>query len=248
MNINTQIPLITIENIQVILQQHVILQDISLNLESNQIITLIGPNGAGKTTLVKVILGLIKPQKGTVQRRPEIRIGYMPQRLQIDATLPITVERFLQLGGTVDKQKIQRALSEVGASHTLKRPLQQISGGETQRILLARALLRSPDLLVLDEPIQGVDVAGQYELYELIASIRQQRNCGILMVSHDLHLVMAATDWVICLNQHICCFGHPETVTQHPAYLALFGRRAAHDLAIYTHHHQCAKHGFTDTN
>lgn len=239
----SQIPLITIENIQVSLQQHVILQDISLNLHSNQIITLIGPNGAGKTTLVRVVLGLLKPQQGKVQRRPNLRIGYMPQRLQVDVTLPITVERFLQLSGT--KQKIQPTLTEVGAIKTLKRPLQQISGGEMQRVLLARALLRQPDLLVLDEPIQGVDVSGQYELYELIAAIRQQRGCGILMVSHDLHLVMAATDWVVCLNQHICCSGHPETVTQHPAYLALFGRR--HDLAIYTHHHQCQKHGIVDS-
>ena len=245
--INKQISLISIEKIQVTLQKQVILQDISLNLYSNQIITLIGPNGAGKTTLVRVILGLLKPEYGRVQRHPNIRIGYMPQRLQVDVTLPITVERFLQLSGTTEIAKIQQTLSEVGASQTLKRPLQQISGGEMQRVLLARALLRNPDLLVLDEPIQGVDVAGQYELYELIAAIRQQRGCGILMVSHDLHLVMAATDWVVCLNQHICCSGHPETVTQHPAYLALFGRRAAHDLAVYTHHHHCQKHGIIET-
>ncbi len=146
--------------------------------------------------------------------------------------------RFLSLGSPKKNAVLQQALEEVGAVHVFKRPLQSISGGEMQRVLLARALLREPDLLVLDEPIQGVDITGQYELYELIAQIRQQRDCGILMVSHDLHLVMSATDYVMCLNQHICCSGHPETVTQHPAYLELFGARAAQDLAIYTHHHK----------
>jgi zinc transport system ATP-binding protein len=231
--------LIQLHDVSVKFHQHLALQNISLNLNRREIVTLIGPNGAGKSTLVRVILGLLQPYAGIVMRQTGIRIGYMPQKLHIDAVLPLTVERFLTLQGEQPKQILQQTLSEVGVKLALlKRPIQQISGGEMQRVLLARALLREPDLLVLDEPIQGVDVIGQYELYELIAKIRTQRGCGILMVSHDLHLVMAATDLVVCLNQHICCMGHPETVSQHPAYQALFGIRAAADLAIYAHHHR----------
>ena len=225
--------LIELYNIGVSFGSYQALQHISLTLRQNEIITLIGPNGAGKTTLVKVVLGLLHPQQGQVIRQPHLRIGYMPQRLMIDPILPLNVERFLSLGN--NKQSIPKILEEVGASQVLKRPLQKISGGELQRVLLARALLREPDLLVLDEPIQGVDITGQYELYELIAQLRNQRGCGILMVSHDLHLVMSATDYVVCLNQHLCCSGHPETVSQHPAYLHLFGSRGGSDLAIYAH-------------
>lgn len=214
-----------------------VLQDISLTVQRGEIITLIGPNGAGKTTLVRVILGLLTPHQGQVWRPPDLRVGYMPQRLTVNPTLPLTVARFLSLGGLTEPSTLQQVLLEVGMTHLLNRPLQKISGGELQRVLLARALLRQPDLLVLDEPIQGVDITGQYELYELIARLRKQRGCGILMVSHDLHLVMAATDYVICLNQQVCCCGHPKTVSLHPAYLKLFGHRAGHDLAIYTHHH-----------
>lgn len=238
---NSDTVLIQVRNVSVLFQQHTALDNVSLDVQRGEIITLIGPNGAGKSTLVRVVLGLLKPQTGSVFRQAGIRIGYMPQRLSIDPVLPLTVERFLSLGSRKNQNQnklvLETALNEVGASGLLKRPLQGISGGEMQRVLLARALLREPDLLVLDEPIQGVDIIGQYELYELIAQIRTQRGCGILMVSHDLHLVMSATDQVVCLNQHLCCSGHPETVTKHPAYLALFGKRAARDLAIYTHHH-----------
>ncbi len=234
---NSDTVLIQVRNVSVLFQQHIALDNVSLDVQRGEIITLIGPNGAGKSTLVRVVLGLLKPKTGSVFRQAGIRIGYMPQRLSIDPVLPLTVERFLSLGSRKKKSVLETALEEVGAIRLFKRPLQGISGGEMQRVLLARALLREPDLLVLDEPIQGVDIIGQYELYELIAQIRTQRNCGILMVSHDLHLVMSATDQVVCLNQHLCCSGHPETVTKHPAYLALFGERAARDLAIYTHHH-----------
>ncbi len=234
---NSDTVLIQVRNVTVQFQQHTALDNVWLDVQRGEIVTLIGPNGAGKSTLVRVVLGLLKPQIGSVFRQAGIRIGYMPQRLSIDPVLPLTVERFLSLGSNQKKSALETALEEVGAVGLLKRPLQGISGGEMQRVLLARALLREPDLLVLDEPIQGVDIIGQYELYELIAQIRTQRNCGILMVSHDLHLVMSATDKVVCLNQHLCCSGHPETVTKHPAYLALFGERAARDLAIYTHHH-----------
>lgn len=234
---STKSLLVQVHDVNVQFQQHIALQNVSLTIERGEIITLIGPNGAGKSTLVRVVLGLLKPQTGHVFRQNGIRIGYMPQRLSINPVLPLTVARFLNLGNAKKNAILQQMLEEVGAANVLKRPIQNISGGEMQRVLLARALLRSPDLLVLDEPIQGVDITGQYELYELIAQIRKQRGCGILMVSHDLHLVMSATDYVICLNQGICCSGHPETVTQHPAYLKLFGARAAQDLAIYTHHH-----------
>ncbi|RKZ47862.1 MAG: zinc ABC transporter ATP-binding protein ZnuC [Candidatus Parabeggiatoa sp. nov. 2] len=230
--------LVQISKVCVQFQQHTALQDVSLDVRRGEIITLIGPNGAGKSTLVRVVLGLLTPQAGSVFRQPGIRVGYMPQRLSVDSVLPLTVARFLTLSNVKKTAVIQQILKEVGAAHVFKRPLQNISGGEMQRVLLARALLREPDLLVLDEPIQGVDITGQYELYELIAKIRKQRGCGILMVSHDLHLVMAATDHVVCLNKKVSCYGHPETVTKHPAYLELFGARAARDLAIYSHHHR----------
>jgi zinc transport system ATP-binding protein len=229
--------LVQANEITVKFQKYVALQAVSLTIERGKIITLIGPNGAGKSTLVKVVLSLITPQQGEVFRQKNLRVGYMPQKLNLDPMLPLTVERFLNLGQRQPKSQIKSLLQEVGASSVLKRPLQNVSGGELQRVLLARALLREPELLVLDEPVQGVDVIGQYELYELIAQLRHQRGCGILMVSHDLHLVMAATDEVVCLNQHICCAGHPALVSQHPAYLQLFGARAGRDLAIYSHHH-----------
>jgi len=168
-----------------------------------------------------------------------LRIGYMPQKLQIDASLPLTVQRFLLLSPGAKKAAALAALTEVGAEHLLQRPLQQVSGGELQRILLARALLREPDLLVLDEPVQGVDVNGQIELYQLITRLRDRYGCGVLMVSHDLHLVMATTNTVVCLNRHVCCSGHPEQVSLDPAFVAMFGEQAS-ALAVYSHHHDHA--------
>lgn len=214
-----------------------ILQDVSLDIEQGQIVTLIGPNGAGKTTLVKLALGLLTPQHGVVSRSRDLRIGYMPQKLRLETTMPIRTGRFLKLVPGADDAAISTALQEVGASSVLHSSLHDLSGGELQRVLLARALLLKPQLLVLDEPVQGVDLKGQAELYQLITRIRDQRQCGVLMVSHDLHLVMSATDEVICLNQHICCQGHPEQVSNDPAYLELFGRQGAEAMAIYTHHH-----------
>lgn len=213
-----------------------ILKDASLTLEQGKIVTLIGPNGAGKTTLVRCLLGLIAPDEGNLERVSDLRIGYMPQKLHLDASLPLTVKRFLALGG---KPRIaeDEVLATTGISHLASSPMQKLSGGETQRVLLARALLRDPQLLVLDEPVQGVDVTGQAALYALIGEIARSRNCGVLLVSHDLHLVMATTDTVICLNQHVCCSGHPEKVTNDPAYLALFGHGQRPQMAIYTHHH-----------
>ena len=214
-----------------------VLAGVELAVHEGEIVTLIGPNGAGKSTLVRVVLGLLRPLRGSVFLRAGTRIGYMPQHVAIDRTLPLTVRRFVSLSGAPARATLLAALDEVGAARVIDSPVQDISGGEFRRVLLARALLREPDLLVLDEPVQGVDVTGQAELFELISEIRRRRGCGVLMVSHDLHLVMAATDQVVCLNSHVCCTGHPEAVSRHPAYLALFGPRVAAELALYAHRH-----------
>ena len=223
--------------ITVAIDGRAVLAEIELAVAENEIVSIIGPNGAGKTTLLRVALGLLEPDAGDVWRRPGIRIGYVPQRLTIDPVLPLTVRRFLALGRVAAEGEYREVLAEVGIEHLLARPVQQVSGGEFQRLLLARALLRNPHLLVLDEPVQGVDVTGQAEIYGLIARIRDRRGCGVLLVSHDLHLVMAATDRVLCINHHLCCAGHPEAVSRHPEYVALFGPRVAEGLAPYTHRH-----------
>ncbi|MFC6670580.1 zinc ABC transporter ATP-binding protein ZnuC [Marinobacterium aestuariivivens] len=217
-------------------RNHVI-QNISLELHRGCITTLIGPNGAGKTTLVRVVLGLIKPSAGEVWREPGLRIGYMPQKLHIDQTFPLTVERFLKTARRQSPEALERALTDVGASRLLMQSIHSLSGGEMQRVLLARALLQEPNLLVLDEPVQGVDINGQIELYKLIARIRDQRGCGVLMISHDLHLVMSSTDHVVCMNRHVCCSGHPEQVSNDPSFIEMFGIPGAENLALYSHHH-----------
>ncbi len=221
-----------------------ILGDVSAKIAAGEIVTLIGPNGAGKTTLVRVMLGLVRPDKGTIIRRPGLRVGYMPQKLHLDPSLPLTVDGFLRLGIPRSRRgrgRREALLAEVGAQTLKDSPIQDISGGELRRVMLARALLRDPGVLVLDEPVQGVDVSGQAELYHLIGRIRDQRGCGVLMVSHDLHLVMAATDRVVCLNRHVCCAGHPSAVSRHPEFISLFGPGIAGELAIY-HHDQDHDH------
>ncbi len=217
-----------------------VLHDVSLAVHAGEIVTLIGPNGSGKTTLLRVLLGLLEPNAGSVMRKTGLTIGYVPQQLHVEPTLPLTVGRFLSLCAPRTARRaatLEGALAEVGVGGLLESPFQTLSGGELKRVLLAQALLREPDLLVLDEPSAGVDVAGQEELHGLLRQIRTTRGCGVLLVSHDLHLVMAATDRVVCLNHHICCTGRPEAVSQHPEYLALFGRRLTETLAVYTHHH-----------
>lgn len=231
--------LIQLQGVAVGFNGQAVLDDVQLSVRPGEIVTLIGPNGAGKTTLVRVVLGLLQPDRGKVRRAPRLRIGYMPQKLQIDPSLPLTVLRFLLLVPGTRRPAVEAALAEVGAEHLIARPLQQVSGGELQRILLARALLRQPDLLVLDEPVQGVDVNGQIELYQLITRLRDRYGCGVLMVSHDLHLVMATTNTVVCLNRHVCCSGHPEQVSLDPAFVAMFGEQAS-ALAVYNHHHDHA--------
>jgi len=229
--------LVTLENISVHFARRPVLSGISLTLTPGRILTLLGPNGAGKSTLVRVVLGLLAPTSGQVQRDAGLRIGYVPQKLHIDPTLPVSVERFMLLTRGAKRADVLPALKRVQAGHLLNAPLQKLSGGETQRVLLARALLNQPQLLVLDEPTQGVDVNGQVALYDLIDQLRHELNCAVLMVSHDLHLVMAKTDEVLCLNHHICCSGTPEAVSQHPEFIAMFGPRGAQQLAIYRHNH-----------
>jgi zinc transport system ATP-binding protein len=214
-----------------------VLSGIDIEVRPDEIVTLIGPNGAGKTTLVRILLGLIPPGSGEVARRPGLIVGYLPQHLDIDPVLPITVSRLLQLTHRPGPGEMTAALAEAGAAHLIGRSVQSLSGGELQRVLLARALSRNPDLLVLDEPIQGIDAAGQTELYGLISKIRARRGCGVLMISHDLHIVMASTDRVVCINRHLCCSGRPETVSRHPEYMAMFAPREAAGLAVYTHSH-----------
>jgi zinc transport system ATP-binding protein len=234
-------PLVELSGIRVAFDRRLALDAVSLTLRRGEIVTIIGPNGAGKTTLLRVVLGLQRPDAGRIERQPGLRIGYLPQRLAIDETLPLTVRRFLTLVPGA-RPRLATALAEVGAGHTLDLPVQTLSGGEMQRVLLARALMREPELLVLDEPVQGVDITGQAELFALIRRIREKRGCGVLLVSHDLHLVMAATDHVICLNHHVCCSGLPEVVSRDPAYRALFGS-AVDGFALYAHHHDHSHDG-----
>lgn len=214
-----------------------ILEHIDITIAAGEIVTLIGPNGAGKSTLVQLLLGIGAPDSGTIQQAAGLRIGYVPQLMPLEPVLPLTVARLMRLTMRASQEQVLAALSETGVAHLIDASAHTLSGGERQRVLLARALLRAPDLLVLDEPCQGVDFAGQAELYQLIGRIRDRRGCGILIVSHDLHLVVGAADRVLCLNRHICCSGTPEGVAQDPEYLKLFGAQAAEAFGVYTHGH-----------
>lgn len=237
------IPLIEGRNISHAFSGKVILHNINLTVRNNEIVTIIGPNGTGKTTLVRIMLGLLKPDSGSVQLKEHIHIGYMPQKLVVDPIFPLTVEHFLKLKHRKKTPPSAAAVlsiaEETGIAAILKHQLYSVSGGELQRILLARALLADPELLVMDEPVQGLDVHGQTEFYRLIEKIRGTRHCGILMISHDLHMVMATTDHVVCINHHICCEGLPEDVSKNPAYLSLFGLGEAEKetVAVYKHSH-----------
>jgi zinc transport system ATP-binding protein len=230
-------PLIELSDVSLRLDGTEVLQHVDLTLRPGEIVTLIGPNGAGKTTLLRVALGLTKPTSGRVRRKRGATFGYVPQRFAVDPTLPLTVGRFLSLPRRRRRDQVAAALAEVGVPEAIDRELPTLSGGEFQRVMLARALLRRPDVLVLDEPLQGVDVTGQVALFELIAQLRRAHGFAVLMVSHDLHLVMRQTDHVLCLNHHVCCRGEPESVSRHPDYQRLFGTEAARALAVYSHAH-----------
>lgn len=214
-----------------------LLTGVDLDIRQGEIVTLIGPNGAGKTTLVRLVLAIERPDDGEIRRKAGLRIGYVPQRFDVDAAIPMTVERFLSLGLDVAAGPVEKRLAEVGADKLAGRQLSRLSGGELQRVLIARALLRRPDLLVLDEPVRGVDYVGEAELYALIGRLRQRHGFAVLLVSHDLHVVMAQSDRVVCLNRHVCCSGVPHAVAAHPEYVRLFGPEVARSLAIYHHHH-----------
>lgn len=214
-----------------------ILDHVDLTVARGEIVTLIGLNGAGKSSLIRVVLGLLQPTSGVIRRRAGIRVGYSPQFLHPDIALPLTVRRFLTLSESHDDASLGSVLADVGASAVLEAPLAGISGGELHRVLLARSLLRRPDLLVLDEPLAGVDVTSQSDLYRVIGDIRDRYHCGVLLVSHDLHVVMAATDRVVCLNHHVCCTGHPRLVASDPQFVSLFGKHVAEVMAVYAHHH-----------
>ena len=214
-----------------------LLRDVDIAVARREAVTLIGPNGAGKTTLVRALLGLLRPDAGTVRRAAEVTVGYVPQRVHFDPTLPLTVARLMTLTSRRPSDAVSEALEETAVGHLLSARVSDLSSGELQRVLLARALMRLPNLLVLDEPLQGVDYTGEAELYELIAAIVERRGCGVLMVSHDLHVVMAATDRVVCLNRHVCCTGTPHDVVGHDEFRRLFGPRSAAVAAVYRHAH-----------
>jgi zinc transport system ATP-binding protein len=214
-----------------------LVQGVDLTIRQGEIVTLIGPNGSGKSTTAKLVTGVLKPTEGTVRQMPGLTVGYVPQKLAIDWTLPLTVRRLMTLTGPRSEAEIAAVLESVGIAHLAHAEVQALSGGEFQRALLARAIIRKPDLLVLDEPVQGVDFTGEVALYDLIKRIRDDTGCGILLISHDLHVVMAETDTVICLNGHVCCRGTPRSVAESPEYLRLFGTRAAATLALYHHDH-----------
>ena len=235
--------LLSAEKIRFVKNSKVILQDVSLQIYQQEIITLIGPNGAGKTSLIRILLGLLKADSGVIHRHKKLRIGYVPQTINIPQVMPLRVCDFLTLSAKalfnnkkLSNEQVHAVLEELEIKYLFNAAMQGLSGGEVQRVLLARALLKQPQLLILDEPAAGMDVIGQQKLYDTIKKIRDNHACGILMVSHDLHLVMAATDRVICLNTHVCCTGHPDDVSEHPEYLKLFGS-ALSGLALYSHHH-----------
>lgn len=232
----TRSPLLSAHQISVTLGGRSILSNVSLELFAGEVVSVIGPNGAGKTTLLRALLGLHKPDSGTITRAADLRLGYVPQKLTIDPLLPLSVEEFLHLWPGASTAHIEGCLELTHALHLRTRQMHRLSGGEHQRVLLARALLNAPNLLVLDEPAQALDMHGQASLYQLIGALSKASGCGVLMVSHDLTVVMRQTNRVICLHQHICCQGHPDEVSKDPAYTGLFGTDAS-AFALYHHHH-----------
>ena len=229
--------ILSAENLSVRFGATEALNEVSMGVAAGEIVTVLGPNGSGKSTLLRALLGIVAPSAGKVTRAPGLRIGYMPQRLAIDRAMPMTVRRFLSVAHRVSDARAEAALLRVGLRGLGAQQMTGLSSGQFQRVLLARALLVEPQLLILDEPTQGLDQPGEAGFYRLIAEVREQSGAGILMVSHDLHVVMAASDRVICLNQHICCEGTPRVVSNAPEYRALFGLGSQGALALYQHEH-----------
>jgi len=229
--------LIAVTNLSVAYGANTVLRGVDLSLSSGEIVTIVGPNGSGKTSLLRAIIGAAMPTQGSVELKPGLRIGYVPQRLHIDQTLPITVERFMRLTDRVAKQSCQNALDTAGVPDLLHRQMSRLSGGQFQRVLLARALINAPEVLLLDEATQGLDQPGSASFYRQIEAVREQTGCAVLMISHDLHVVMSASDRVVCLNGHVCCQGTPAVVASAPEYRALFGAGTGGALALYRHDH-----------
>ena len=227
--------LLGLKNISVSFNGKNVIKDVSFDLYPGKIVTLIGPNGAGKTTLLKIILGIVPPDEGSVWKKDGLKIGYVPQKLNLPKSIPLTVERFLCLEKPYPRSELLQALKETGAENLIDQSIHPLSGGEMQRVMLARTLIKQPDLLVLDEPAQGLDPTGEDRFYALLTRLNKTKGCSILMVSHDLHVVMATTDRVICLNHHICCSGAPDEIVESQDYHCLFGESSS--LAFYHHHH-----------
>ena len=228
--------LLKVENVGISVNGKSLVRGVSLEVKQGEIVTLIGPNGSGKSTTAKIALGIYKKIDGKVKTYTD-KIGYVPQKISIDWTLPIRVLDFMTLTEELTQDQINSALNLTGVEHLKDKSLSNLSGGEFQRVLIARAISKKPDLLVLDEPVQGVDFTGEIALYELIKKISDTLNCGILLISHDLHTVMSATDHVVCLNGHVCCSGSPSDVARNNEYKALFGEQASQTLSIYEHKH-----------
>tara|TARA_B100000508_G_C11403290_1_gene249458 strand:+ start:163 stop:909 length:747 start_codon:yes stop_codon:yes gene_type:complete len=235
MSLNQNI-LVKLDNVGISINDKWLVKGVSLQVEKNKIVTLIGPNGSGKSTTAKIALGIYKKIQGKVEKYTN-KVGYVPQKISIDWTLPLRVKDFMTLTERLDNETITEALSLTGVIHLKEKNLSDLSGGEFQRVLLARAISKKPELLVLDEPVQGVDFTGEIALYELIKKICDELNCGILLISHDLHTVMTATDHVVCLNGHVCCSGSPMDVAKNNEYKALFGEQASQILTRYEHRH-----------
>ena len=235
MSLNQNI-LVKLDNVGISINDKWLVKGVSLQVEKNKIVTLIGPNGSGKSTTAKIALGIYKKIQGKVEKYTN-KVGYVPQKISIDWTLPLRVKDFMTLTESLDNETITEALNLTGVIHLKEKNLSDLSGGEFQRVLLARAISKKPELLVLDEPVQGVDFTGEIALYELIKKICDELNCGILLISHDLHTVMTATDHVVCLNGHVCCSGSPMDVAKNNEYKALFGEQASQILTRYEHRH-----------
>ena len=228
--------LVKLNNVGIQQNEKWLVKGVSLEVEKGKIVTLIGPNGSGKSTTAKIALGIYKNIEGNVEKFTN-NVGYVPQKISIDWTLPLRVKDFMVLTDNIKNELIDEALSLTGVIHLKEKNLGNLSGGEFQRVLLARAISKKPELLVLDEPVQGVDFTGEIAMYELIKKISEKLNCGILLISHDLHTVMSATDHVVCLNGHVCCSGSPKDVARNNEYKALFGEQASQTLSVYEHKH-----------